>query len=179
MEGNPLVALCRKTNEEIASELVHLRFTSEEVIDQHNQKFEDYLKASEWRRASILKVLLWDEGIINETKYIDYHIEHLNQGFAPLLNLDIDLLSLPDFNLRECWATLSLPFDFLGSTFLVASTCYLSSSMRDHWERRLTRNIIWYITDLSSLSLTLEKLENNDQSLPQSEESDEAVVNGV
>lgn len=143
----------------MAQALARERFVTQEVCEQHWPRFVQYFKAQEWKRASILKVLMWDENCIPEHKYVDYHIEELNQGYAPLPHLTIDLQALPEFSLRECWATLTLPFDVMGGMFFVATACHASKTVREHWERRLTRNIIWYITDLSALSLTLERLE--------------------
>ena len=58
---------------------------------------------------------------------------------------------------------MSLPFDLPEGVFFLASCSYLSKVVVAHWEKRLCRDIVWYIVDLSSLTMTLERLAKETQ----------------
>ncbi len=69
---------------------------------------------------------------------------------------------------------MSLPFDLLEGVFFVASCSYLSKVVVAHWEKRLCRDIVWYIVDLSSLTMTLERLEKDTQEAEAETENEES-----
>ena len=71
---------------------------------------------------------------------------------------------------------MSLPFDLMEGVFFVASCHYLSKEVINHWEKRLCRDIVWFIVDLSSLTITLENLEKEAEisENPKDKEEDKA-----
>jgi hypothetical protein len=95
-----------------------------------------------------------------EEKQLLYHlVEDMNLGYCNLINYQVQRERLPTFRVSECWASMSVPIDFLEGLFFVTTAHYLSDEARKHWEKRLNREIVWMISDISSMTMTLEKME--------------------
>ncbi len=169
---DPVKALALRANVSLGESLVKLRLAKEESIaEQGLPTLRKHLDQDNIKRASLLKIMSWDLNLINEKEVIDHHIEDYNLGYCDLGNYNIDQSLLANFTFNECWATMSLPFDLLEGVFFVASCSYLSKVVVTHWEKRLCRDIVWFIIDLSSLTMTLERLEKD--SLEPDAEKDE------
>lgn len=147
----------------MCDELIRLRLVESEMVDQAKTQMANHLERGEIKNACLLKILIWDLKLVEEKKVLDYQIEKFNLGFCDITNYDIDRDELPEFKLRECWASMSLPIDFMSEVFFVATAHYLSSDVISHWENRLCRDIVWFVADLSSLTLALETLEREEQ----------------
>ncbi len=160
---DPSIALGQKVNEQMGEELIRLRLSKSEMVDQAKTQMAAYIDQGEIKNACLLKILTWDLKLVEEKKILDYQIEEFNLGFCDITNYKIDRNELPEFRLRECWASMALPFDFLAEVFFVATAHYLSSEVIAHWENRLCRDIVWFVADLSSLTLALETLEREEQ----------------
>ncbi len=160
---DPIVSLAEKGNYALGAELVRLKLAEQSQIDSVRLAFDEHLMDGNIKRASILKILTWDMEGVEEKVILDYQIEEFNLGFCSLLSFQIEREALPEFTLKECWATMSVPFDSLSGMFFVSTASYLSREVRKHWEKRLTPNIVWFLSDLSSLTRTLENMENEDE----------------
>ncbi len=147
----------------MCDELIRLRLVESKMVDQAKTQMANHLEQGEIKNACLLKILTWDLKLLEEKRVLDYQIEKFNLGFCDITNFDIDRDELPEFKLRECWASMSLPIDFMSEVFFVATAHYLSSDVISHWETRLCRDIVWFVADLSSLTLALETLEREEQ----------------
>ncbi len=157
---DPVKALAYRANSSLGESLVKQRLAEEEMITKHGlPALREHLNQDNIKRACLLKILTWDLNLLNENKIIDHHVEDYNLGYCNLSSYEMDKSLLANFTLKECWATMSLPFDLLNGVFFVASCNYLSKEVVSHWEKRLCRDIVWFIIDLSSLTMILEKLE--------------------
>ncbi len=175
---DPIISLAQRANQLMGEELVRRKLAQPEMIEQAAPLLEKYLKEGEIKRASLLKILIWDLELLEEKKILDFHIDEHHLGFCNITNYNIDRESLPDFKLGECWATMSIPLDFISDVFFVATANYLSPAVIEHWEKRLTPNIFWYVADLTILTRTLESLEKEeekDEEEKAEKENDEAV----
>ena len=171
---DPVKALALRANIALGESLVKFRLAEEEMIaEQGLPTLRKYLDQGNIKQASLLKILSWDLNLVNEKMIIDHHIEDYSLGHCNLSNYEIDQSLLSNFTLNECWATMSLPFDLLEGVFFVASCSYLSKVVVAHWEKRLCRDIVWYIVDLSSLTMTLERLEKETRE-PEAENEESA-----
>lgn len=159
---DPIIPLAQRANQLIGKELVRRKLADEEMIEQAQPLLEKYLEDGEIKRACLLKILIWDLELIEEKNVLDFHIEEFHLGYCNTANYRIDREALPDFKLNECWATMSIPVDFNSGVFFVATCNYLSSAVIEHWEMRLTPKIFWYLTDLTTLTRTLENLEKEE-----------------
>lgn len=158
-KSDPANALANRVNQSLADNLVKMKLVSMELKEAAIPKVKEHLVRGEIKRASLLKILSWDMQEIEEKIVLDHLVEEHNLGYCNLLNYEIQRDRLPTFRISECWATMSLPIDFLEGLFFVTTTHYPSEEARKHWEKRLNREIIWMISDLSSMTMTLEKLE--------------------
>ena len=135
---DPIVSLAEKGNYALGAELVRLKLAEQSQIDSVRLAFDEHLMDGNIKRASILKILTWDMEGVEEKVILDYQIEEFNLGFCSLLSFQIEREALPEFTLKECWATMSVPFDSLSGMFFVSTASYLSREVRKHWEKRLT-----------------------------------------
>ena len=94
---------------------------------------------------------------------VDYQVEEFNLGYCNVVSYDLDRTRLPEFTFNECWVTMSLPIDFVNGVFFVSTASFLSANIKEHWEKRLTPNIIWFLSDLSSITRALEQLEKEEE----------------
>jgi len=155
---DPAIALANRVNQSLGDELVKLKLVSMEAKEKAVPMLKEYLVKGEIKRASLLKILCWDLKEIEEKVILDHLVEDHNLGYCNLINYRIQREKLPHFRINECWASMSVPIDFLEGVFFVATAHYHSLEARAHWEKRLERDIIWMISDLSSMTMTLEKL---------------------
>lgn len=156
---DPAIALANRVNSSLGDELVKLKLVEMEAKEKAIPLLKEQLVKGEIKRASLLKILCWDLKVLEEKEVMDHLIEDLNLGYCNLMNYQVKRDKLPHFRINECWATMSIPIDFLEGVFFVTTSHYYSAEARLHWERRLNRPIIWMISDLSSMTMTLEKLE--------------------
>ncbi len=156
---DPAVALANRVNQSLGDELVKAKIIDLETKEKAVPFLKEQLVKGEIKRASLLKILSWDMKVFEEKVILDHQIEEYNLGYCNLVNYTVRRESLPTFRTNECWASMSIPVDFLEGVFFVATCHYLSVAAREHWEKRLDREIIWLISDLSSMTMTLEKIE--------------------
>ena len=160
---DPFKSLAQRVNEVLGKELVRRRLAHEQMIEEAMPIFNDFIAKDAIKRASILKIISWDLDLIEEKSVLDYQIDHCNLGYCNLVNYQIDRDNLPHFTLEECWGTMTLPFDFMAGVFFVATSSYLSPDALEHWGKRLSREIVWFVSDLSTLTLTLEEMEKEEE----------------
>lgn len=172
---DPVKALAYRASASLGEALVKEKLAEEEMIAKQGlPALRKHLDRGNFKRASLLKILTWDLNLVDEKKVIDHHIEDYNLGYCNLAHYNIDQTLLANFTLKECWATMSLPFDLLEGVFFVATCNYLSKDVISHWEKRLCRDIVWFIIDLSTLTMTLERLEKEEEEPePESREEEE------
>ena len=156
---DPANALANRVNQSLGEALVRMKLVSLETKEKAIPLMKRHLVKGEIKRASLLKILSWDMNELEEKEVLDHLVEESNLGYCNLLNYTIQRDRLPTFRVSECWASMSIPIDFLEGLFFVTTAHYLSEESRKHWERRLNREIVWMISDLSSMTMTLEKME--------------------
>ena len=168
-----VTALAESGNCEIGEELVRLKLAEQEAIDQVVPVFEEHLRNRNFKRACLLKILTWDLDLVDESVVLDYQVEEFNLGYCNVVNYDLDRTRLPEFTFNECWVTMSLPIDFVNGVFFVSTASFLSANIKEHWEKRLTPNIIWFLSDLSSITRALEQLEKEEERAESVEETEQ------
>ncbi len=167
---DPIRSLALRSNFRMGNELSRLKLAEPVQVKQCHPDLYDHLESNTIKRGSLLKILTWDLNLIEEKTILDYTVEEFSFGFFNLTNYEIDRSELPDFRLEECWATMTLPFDLIEKVFFVSTCSYLSSDAVKHWERRLSRNISWFVCDLSTMTMALENLERAERSEKESQE---------
>jgi len=159
---DPLKSLAVRANESIGEALIKAKLADQEMIDNALLLFNDYVERNELKLACLIKILSWDLKVIDETTILDHLVENHNLGYCLIKSYNIIRENLPDFTINECWATMTLPFDVMEGVFFVTTTNYLSLDVVEHWQKRLSPKIIWYVSDLSSLTIQLETIEKRE-----------------
>src|SRR5690606_22924698 len=101
-----------------------------------------------------------DLKVLDEAKLLDLQVEEATLGLVDLNHVEVRSLRAMNVDTSLCQATLTLPFDKVEDTYLVATCYYLSAPVVKYWEEQLERKIIWYGTTTSSFLRALERVED-------------------
>lgn len=152
-------ALILRSNRFLGSSLVDKGMVSVADLEAANEKFMEAIQAAELRRASILNTLLFELRALEEGVLLDHLVEEANLALVDLNQIELKSLRPHNIELSLCWASSTIPFDKVESTFMVASCYYLSAPVVKHWETLLDGRVIWYATSTSSMTQALERIE--------------------
>lgn len=166
-------ALILRSNRFLGSALVDKGLVSAGDLEEANGKFMEAIQASDLKRASILSTLLFDLKKMDEAKLLDYLAEEEKLGLVDLNFIELLSLRPMKVDLPLCWASSTVPFDYIEGTYLVATCYYLSAPVKKHWEDLLEGRVIWYGTSTSSLSRALERIEEIHEAEDAAAEDDE------
>ncbi len=155
---NNTKGLLLKSNRTLGSQLVDSNLIKISDLESANLSLMKKLRSTDIKEASLLKCLLFDLQVLNETKLIEYQIEELDLGYCFLPSYNLDQNTLLTIDVEDCWATWSIPFDFVSGYYFISSAYYLSPYVRKFWEEKLNGDIIWYVSDISNIGLMLEQL---------------------
>jgi len=148
-----------KSNRVLGTRLVEAGLTKLEDMDTANESFITLARKKDIKRASLLRILIFDNQTLREESLLDYQIEEHNVGAIHLENYlldDVLLLQQPFEIMRASW---TIPIDFVNDRWFVASAYFLSDVVREFWEERLQGRIAWLISPLSQFESTFEALE--------------------
>ena len=153
-------ALILRSNRFLASFLQDKGLITSAQMEAANEKF---MKAAQdtntYKNNSILKILLHDLKALDEDKVLRHIAEEHKIGLVDLKQTQRYKPSSIELDLSLCWATLTVPFDQVDQTFMLATCYYLSSPVLKYWEELLGGKIIWYATSIVSVSYYIEAIE--------------------
>ena len=152
-------ALILRSNRFLGSALVDKGLVSSGDLEEANGKFMEAIQSADLKSASILSTLLFDLKKLDEAKLLDYLVEEQKLGLIDLNFVELQTLRPMNVDLSLCWASSTVPFDYVEGTYMVASCYCLSAPVIKHWEEHLDGRVIWYATSTSSLSRALERIE--------------------
>lgn len=159
-------ALILRSNRFLASSILDKGLITSAQMEAGNEKFIEAFHSSEsHKNISILKALLHDLKVLDEDRLLAHTAEEYKIGLVDLRQIKLCKPVLEKIDLSFCWATLTVPFDQMDRTFMLATCYYMSSPTRKYWEELLGGKIIWYATSLASMSRYLGDIEdvNNSQ----------------
>ena len=151
-------SLLIKSNRVLGTRLVAAGLTSVEEMDKANEDFIGFARAKDIRRASLLRIMIYDHQSLAEESLLDYQLENYSVGAVMLDNYDIDEEINEDIPLELMRASWTLPIDRVGNRWFLASAYYMSDIVRNFWEERLEGRINWYISSMSQLELQFEAM---------------------
>jgi hypothetical protein len=152
-------ALILRSNRFLGSSLVDKGLVSTSALEEANGKFMEAIQSSDLKRASILSTLLFDLKTMEEDKLLDYLVDELKLGLVDLNFMELSSLRPMNVDLSLCWASSTVPFDYVEGTYMLATCYYMSAPVIKYWEELLDGRVIWYGTTISSLSRALERIE--------------------
>ena len=150
-------SLLIKSNRVLGTRLVEAGLTSLEDMDRANEIFIELARAKDLKRASLLRVLIYENQTLKEESLLDYQLEHYPVGAVLLENykLSEELLATQPLDLmRASWV---LPFDQVQGRWFLATAYYMSDVVRKFWEERLESRISWYISPLTQMEAVFEQ----------------------
>jgi len=148
-----------KSNRVLGTRLVEAGLTTLEEMDTANEAFITLARKKDLKRASLLRILIFDNQTLKEESLLDYQIEQHHVGAIHLENYildDILLLQQPFEIMRASW---TIPIDFVNDRWFLATAYFLSDVVREFWEDRLQGRITWLVSPLSQFESTFEALE--------------------
>lgn len=166
-------ALILRSNRFLGSALVDKGLVSSVDLEAANGKFMDAIQSADLKRASILSTLLFDLKTLEESKLLDYLVEECKLGLVDLSFLGLGSLRPMNVDLSLCWASSTVPFDYVEGTYMLATCYYMSAPVVKHWEDMLDGRVLWYGTSTTSLSLALERIEDIHEAEDAAEEDDD------
>lgn len=140
-----------KSNRVLGTRLVEAGLTSIDDMDKANEAFIGLARVDEIRRASLLRIMIYDHQSISEEKLLDYQLENCPVGAVMLDNYNLDEELYQDIPLELMRASWTFPIDRIGNRWFVATCYYLSDAVREFWEEKLGGRINWYVTTMSQL----------------------------
>jgi hypothetical protein len=155
-------ALILRSNRFLGSALVDKGLLTTAELEEANGKFMDVIQSSDLKRASILSTLLFELKSLDESKLLDYLVEEKKLALIDLNFIELrSLRSLGsmEIDISLCWASSTVPFDYVDGTYMIATCYYMSAPVVKHWEELLDGRILWYGTTISSLSRALGRIE--------------------
>lgn len=154
-------SLLLRSNRFLGSALVSRNLIKVEDLEAANQKLLEVIQSDHLKAASILNILLFDLNALNERDLINSIVEaNSTIGLIDLRHFDVEKSVPPDIDLGLCWATWSLPFDRIDKTYFIATAYYLSAPTLKHWEESLDGNVVWYVSSITAMTETLQKIED-------------------
>lgn len=151
-------ALILRSNRFLGSSLVDKGLVSSSDLEQANEKLMHAIQASDFKGASILTPLIFEQKVLDEGRMIEAIVEEHDLGLVDLNFCQLKSIKDLNVDLSLCWATSTVPFDRMGDTHMVATCYYMSAPVLKAWEEALG-DVLWYATSMSSISKGLEQLE--------------------
>lgn len=152
-------SLLLKSNRVLGTRLVEAGLTDVERMDEANDMFIQRARAKDLKRASLLRILIFDNQTLEEEKLLDYQLEHFPVGALLLENYQLDEVLLAQFPVELMRASWTIPVDFVNDRWFLATAYYMSDIVRNYWEERLEGRVAWYVTTLNQLETVLDERE--------------------
>lgn len=152
-------SLLLKANRALSSRLSEVALVDLERLDEANEVFVNRLREGDLRQTSLLRVLLFDLQCLDESRLLDYQIQHENIGALSIAQYGVPESLATSFSLGECVATWTAPIDIMGEVHCLATSYYLSDFVRQFWHEKLGPNIVWYASPIAELDAYFEALQ--------------------
>lgn len=169
-------SLLIKSNRVLGTRLVEAGLTTLEDMDAANEQFISLAREKDIKRASLLRILIFDKQTLKEESLLDYQIEHHPVGAVMLENYNIDEVLLLQHPLEFMRASWTMPIDFVNDRWFVATAYYMSDTVRKFWEDRLEGRISWYISTLNQFETIFNEFEAKQVPEPEPEPEPEPAA---
>ena len=152
-------SLLIKSNRVLGTRLVEAGLVSLADMDAANESFIELARAKDLKRASLLRILIYDNQTLKEESLLDHLIETYHAGAILLENYNLDDVLLVQHPLELMRASWTLPLDFVNDRWFMVTAYYLSDIVRKFWEDRLDSRITWLISPMQQFETVFEELE--------------------
>ena len=155
-------ALILRSNRFLVSSLLDAGLITNAQMEIANEKFLEAAQSSDsYKNVSMLKILLHDLKALDEDRLLNHINDTHEIGLVDLRQIQPFKPSNQQIDQSICWATLTVPFDQVDQTFMLATCYYMSSPAIKYWEELLGNKVIWYATSIFSITPYLETFEKH------------------
>lgn len=152
-------SLLLKSNRVLGTRLIEAGLTTMENLDSANGIFVQRVRERDIKRASLLRILVYEQQTLREEELLDYQIEHFSLGGITLDGYKIDDAHLKAFASDLLRVTWTVPIEVKEDHWFLASSYYLSDIVREFWTSRLEGEITWLLCNLGQVENHLDELE--------------------
>jgi hypothetical protein len=172
-------SLMIKSNRVLGTRLLEAGLTNLDDMEKANEAFIKLARENDIKRASLLRIMIYDHQTLAENELIDYQLENCPLGAVMLENYELDDELYSNIPLEDMRASWTLPIDRIGDRWFMATAYYLSDIVRKFWEEKLNGRINWYLSTMGQLEARFEVMaaieaqlaaQQQDQSNPQNGE---------
>jgi hypothetical protein len=156
-------SLLLKANRVLGTRLAEAGLARSEHMDEANEVFIQRARERDLKRASLLRILIFDNQTLREEDLLDHQLAEFPVGAVMLDNYNLDDVLLgqhPAEFLRASW---TVPIDFVNNRWFLATAYYMSDIVRTFWEERLDGRVAWNISPLNQIEAVLERIEAAEQ----------------
>jgi hypothetical protein len=150
-------SIIMRSNRLLGANLVEQNLVKIEDLDNANERLLEVMGQGELRRISVLAILANELKVVKEDDILAKLIEDESIGLIDLSQYDLNQDLKKKWDINNCWATWTVPFDQEDGITLFATAYYYSSAVRTFWEKLLPGPSIWYATTLDNIADCLEK----------------------
>lgn len=154
-----LQTLILRSNRYFGASLVEHGLLAQANLETAFEQFNQDLHDAELSQVSILNLLMNDLGSLDEADLLAYQMDTVGLSLIDLDAVKLRPRRKVNVDLSLCWASLTLPFDRMDRSYLLATCYYLSEPVVRYWSELLQENVIWYVTTLDHLSRGITRLE--------------------
>lgn len=147
-----------KSNRFLGIQLVDSGLITLSQLEAANTRLGALMAEKDLRPASLLKILIFEQQVLEERALLSYQIEHRSVAGISLAHYNIDYGALSGMDPDDMWATRTLPFDWVADIWFVASAYYLSPFARQFWAEKLQAEIVWYVAPIQEVESAIEAL---------------------
>jgi len=151
-------SLLIKSNRVLGTRLVEAGLTSVEDMDKANEAFIELARAKDIKRASLLRILIYDNQSLREESLLDYQLEHFPVGAINLENYKISEEAIANQPFELMRASWTIPIDHVGGRWFMATSYYMSDIVRNFWEERLEGRLTWFISPMGEMEMAFEDM---------------------
>ena len=154
-------SLILRSNRFMASYLLEKGMITNTDVEAANEKFMGAIQStSTYKNTSMLKMLVHDLKAMDENVLLSHIVDEHELGLVDLDQIDLKEPLSVEMDLALCWATMTVPFDVVDQTFMLATCYYVSSPTLKYWETFLGGKVLWYATSMVSITNYLERIDN-------------------
>ncbi len=150
-------SIIMRSNRLLGANLVEQNLVKIEDLDNANERLLEVMGQGEARRISVLAILAYEMKVVREDDVLMKLIEDELIGLIDLSNYDLNNDLKKQWDINNCWATWTIPFDREDGITMFATAYYYSSAVRTFWTKLLPGPAIWYATTLDNIADCLEK----------------------
>lgn len=151
--------LLLRANRLLGASLVEANLVTVEQLEGASQRVLEHAAAGRLRDASLLRILVLEQGVLREDVVLSAVLEEPKMGLITLRHYEVPEEVRRAVELDTCWATWTVPFDRDEDIHFVATAYALSPAVRAHWEKTLGGQICWFATTMETIVDVLEEIE--------------------